>query len=48
MNYDARQDLVLPPITTTPNIQSLKSPFAQPEDGPTTGPKHVVVITFPH
>jgi hypothetical protein len=41
-NYDVRQDLV-PQIFTTPSVQSPHKFCEQPDDGPFTRPKHVVV-----
>jgi hypothetical protein len=41
-NYDVRRDLV-PQIFTTPSVQSPHKFCEQPDDGPFTRPKHVVV-----
>jgi hypothetical protein len=37
-------DHVTPPVPSVPHSISLPQPFAQPDDGPINGPKHVVVI----
>jgi hypothetical protein len=37
-------DLFPPPVPSIPNSTSLPQPYAQPDDGPINGLKHVVVV----